>query len=60
MPDSPSPEQVAALQQAMGPAALVPDQTAPVDGDDGSVSVDFELPFAVSLITILPAASAMR
>jgi xylan 1,4-beta-xylosidase len=52
MPESPSTAQVAALQHAMEPAPLVPDQTVPVS-DDGLLRVDFELPrFGVSLITV--------
>ena len=57
MPASPSASQLAALQQAMDPSALVPDTTAAVTAD-GSVTVDFDLPrFGVSLVTITPAAS---
>ncbi len=56
MPESPSSEQLAALQQAMAPTFLVPDQLLQVGADD-SVTVDFELPrFGVSLVTITPAA----
>jgi xylan 1,4-beta-xylosidase len=55
-PASPSAAQVAALQQAMDPASLVPDRTAAVSAD-GSVAVDFALPrFGVSLVTLRPAA----
>jgi len=55
MPASPSPAQIAALQQAMEPALLVPDSTVPVAAD-GSVSIDFDLPrFGVSLVTVAPA-----
>ena len=58
MPAAPSAVQVAALQQAMDPSLLVPDRTVAVAAD-GSVGVDFGLPrFAVSLVTILPAAVA--
>ena len=58
MPASPSMDDVAALQQAMDPAPLVPDGIlAVVPG--GSASVDFDLPrFGVSLLTIQPAAGA--
>ena len=57
MPASPSAEQVAALQQAMEPALLVPDRTVAVAC--GSVSVDFDLPrFGISLVTVLPEAGA--
>src|SRR5262249_55878561 len=55
MPASPSAAEVAALQQAMEPAALAPDQTLAV-GADGSLGVDFDLPrFGVSLVTLTPA-----
>jgi hypothetical protein len=48
--------EVAALQQAMDPSSLVPDVTLAVAAD-GSVGVDFDLPrFAISLITVRPAA----
>ena len=58
MPASPSAAQVAALQQAMDPSPLVPDETVAVAAG-GSVGVDFDLPrFGVSLVTILPAAGA--
>jgi xylan 1,4-beta-xylosidase len=58
MPASPSASQVAALLKAMDPSLLVPDSTVAVTAD-GLVDVDFDLPrFGVSLITILPAASA--
>ncbi|MEP7052167.1 MAG: beta-xylosidase [Pseudomonadota bacterium] len=56
MPAAPSQAQIAALQQAMDPSALVPDTTLKV-GCGGVVAVDFELPrFGVSLLTIAPAA----
>jgi len=46
---------VKALQQAMPPSALVPDQTAQVTAN-GTVELDFDLPrFGVSLVTLLPA-----
>jgi xylan 1,4-beta-xylosidase len=52
MPESPTPEQLDAMQQAMAPASLSPDDTIAVD-DSGSVGVDFELPrFGVSLVTL--------
>lgn len=52
MPERPTPEQLDAMQQAMVPALLSPNDTMPV-GDDGVVDVDFELPrFGVSLITL--------
>ena len=58
MPANPSAEQVAALQQAMDPSPLVPDENLTVAAD-GSVGVNFDLPrFGVSLITIQPAAGA--
>lgn len=51
MPAEPSPEQRAALLQAMDPAPLVPEQSIPVT--NRMVSIDFELPrFAVSLVTV--------
>jgi xylan 1,4-beta-xylosidase len=54
-PASPSAAEVAALQQAMAPAPLVPDATVAVAAD-GTVAVDFELPrFGVSLVTLAPA-----
>jgi xylan 1,4-beta-xylosidase len=57
MPQNPSAEQVAALQQAMEPSALVPDAMVAVSAD-GFIGVDFELPrFGVSLVTILPSAA---
>jgi xylan 1,4-beta-xylosidase len=43
MPASPSAAQVAALQQAMDPSPLVPDETLAVAAS-GSVGVDFDLP----------------
>lgn len=56
-PASPSAAQVAALQQAMSPAPLVPDANLAVAAD-GSVGVDFDLPrFGVSLLTLQPGAS---
>jgi xylan 1,4-beta-xylosidase len=55
MPASPSPTQLAALQQAMDPAPLAPDRMIAVAAD-GSAAVDFDLPrFGVSLLTIAPA-----
>jgi xylan 1,4-beta-xylosidase len=58
MPVSPSAEQATALQQAMAPSVLTPDETVRVAADH-SVGVDFELPrFAVSLVTVLPAIGA--
>ena len=55
MPTNPSPAQEKALQQAMAPSALVPDQTAQVTAN-GTVELDFDLPrFGVSLVTLLPA-----
>jgi xylan 1,4-beta-xylosidase len=51
MPAEPSPEQRAALLQAMDPAPLVPAQSLPVT--NGMVNIDFDLPrFAVSLVTV--------
>jgi xylan 1,4-beta-xylosidase len=56
MPPSPSASQIAALQQAMDPASLVPDTTVAV-GSGGLVSLDFDLPrFGISLITVEPVA----
>ena len=58
MPASPSAAQVAALQQAMQPAPLVPNRVAAVAAG-GVVAVDFDLPrFGVSLVTIQPATPA--
>jgi len=55
LPVSPAPTQIAALQEAMDPAPLVPDETVAVAAD-GSVAVDFDLPrFGVSLVTLTPA-----
>jgi xylan 1,4-beta-xylosidase len=55
MPSAPSADELAALQQAMHPSALVPDGTVAVAAD-GSVGVDFDLPrFGISLVTIVPA-----
>jgi xylan 1,4-beta-xylosidase len=53
-PANPSLSELAALEQAMDPSPLVPDEILAVAAD-GSVSVSFELPrFAVSLVTITP------
>jgi xylan 1,4-beta-xylosidase len=53
-PAEPSAAQVAALRQAMGPSALVPETMVTV-GEDGSVVVDLDLPrFALSLVTLSP------
>jgi len=58
MPATPSAAQIAALQQAMQPAPLVPDRVAAVTGG-GVAAVDFDLPrFGVSLLTIQPATPA--
>jgi xylan 1,4-beta-xylosidase len=58
MPASPTEAQIAALRQAMDPSLLVPDRTVVV-APSGEVEVDFDLPrFGVSLVDILPAASA--
>lgn len=55
MPESPSPDQLAALQAAMDPSPLVPD--GPVGVSRGVVTVDFDLPrFGVSLVTLMPGA----
>jgi xylan 1,4-beta-xylosidase len=55
MPQSPSAAEIAALQQAMEPAPLVPDGIFAVAAD-GSVGVHFDLPrFGVSLVTVEPA-----
>lgn len=53
-PESPTPSQRAALQQAMVPVELSPDDTLDVN-DSGALSLDFELPpFGISLITLTP------
>jgi xylan 1,4-beta-xylosidase len=53
MPARPSAADIAALQQAMGPSLLTPDETVTVA--DGSVVIDLALPrFALSLLTIQP------
>ena len=58
MPASPSAAQFAALQQAMEPSSLIPDETVAVAAD-GSLCADFDLPrFGVSLLTIQPAPAA--
>jgi xylan 1,4-beta-xylosidase len=50
-PEAPSPEQVAALREAMEPAVLSRDPVAPAA--DGTVRFSFELPrFGLSLVTI--------
>jgi xylan 1,4-beta-xylosidase len=55
MPESPSADQIAALQEAMDPSSLVPDGTLAVSR--GAVTMSFDLPrFGVSLITIRPGA----
>jgi xylan 1,4-beta-xylosidase len=52
-PATPSPAQLLALQQAMVPSPLQPDQTVAVKA--GAVSLDFDLPrFGLSLITLSP------
>jgi xylan 1,4-beta-xylosidase len=52
MPERPSAADIAALQQAMVPSLLAPDQT--VEVVDGNVVIDFALPrFGVSLLTIV-------
>jgi len=59
MPASPTPAQIAALQQAMEPSRLVPDADLAVAAG-GSVGIDFDLPrFGVSLLTIQPAAGGL-
>jgi len=56
-PSSPSPTQIAALQQAMVPSLLGPERTVQVT--DSAVELDFDLPrFGVSLLTISPAIGA--
>ena len=56
MPPTPSPEQSAALVQAMDPAPLAADTTVPVAAD-GTAALEFELPrFGVSLLTFAPGA----
>jgi xylan 1,4-beta-xylosidase len=53
-PPAPTAEQIAALERAMEPAPLVPDESIAVS-PDGSVLLDFELPrFGVSLVTVTP------
>ena len=53
-PAAPSATQIAALQQAMEPAALNPAQV--VDVTAGTVALDFDLPrFGISLITLTSA-----
>jgi xylan 1,4-beta-xylosidase len=50
-PATPSPAQLAALQQAMVPAPLQPEETVAVTA--GAVTLDFDLPrFGLSLITV--------
>jgi len=52
-PAAPSPEEIAALQRAMEPAPLAPEQTVVV-GPDHSVSITFDLPrFAISLLSVV-------
>jgi xylan 1,4-beta-xylosidase len=59
MPASPSPSQIAALEQAMEPSSPVPDGTVAVAAD-GSVATDFDLPrFGVSLVTLSPVDGAL-
>jgi hypothetical protein len=53
-PQNPSSAQLAALEQAMTPSALVPDGVLAVAAD-GAVAVDFDLPrFGLSLLTFRP------
>jgi xylan 1,4-beta-xylosidase len=53
MPAQPSSADLAALQEAMMPSLLTPDQTLAVRG--GAIVIDFALPrFGVSLLTLLP------
>jgi xylan 1,4-beta-xylosidase len=55
-PASPSSAQLVALQAAMDPSPLGPDQTVDVSG--GSTAVTFDLPrFGISLVTLVPAAT---
>jgi xylan 1,4-beta-xylosidase len=50
-PEAPSPEQIAALREAMEPVVLSREQVAPAA--DGAVRLSFELPrFGLSLVTI--------
>ena len=57
-PANPSAAQLTALQQAMDPSQLGPDETFAVAAD-GTVGVEFELPrFGVSLVAIQPADAA--
>jgi len=54
MPAKPSSAQLRALQQAMNPELLEPEETIAVSAS-GSVPLDFELPrFGVSLVTLRP------
>jgi xylan 1,4-beta-xylosidase len=58
MPANPSEAQLAALRQAMAPAAPAPDREVAV-GESGTVGVDFSLPrFGVALVTLTPAEGA--
>jgi xylan 1,4-beta-xylosidase len=53
-PTNPSTAQVRALEQAMAPESLVPDETVPVS-TSGTITLDFALPrFGVSLLTFRP------
>jgi xylan 1,4-beta-xylosidase len=57
MPANPSADQVAALQQAMEPAAVTADRILGVTAGR-PISVDFDLPrFGVSLLTVVPDSS---
>jgi xylan 1,4-beta-xylosidase len=57
-PESPSAAEITALQQAMQPSPLVPDDNIAVD-QEHAIAVDFDLPrFGVSLLTIVPAAQS--
>jgi xylan 1,4-beta-xylosidase len=56
-PASPSPTQIAALQQAMQPAALQTGQA--LDVSSGMATLDFDLPrFGVSLVTLAPSGAS--
>jgi len=53
-PPTPSPDQLAELEQVMHPLPLAPESAVQVPGD-GTLPLDFELPrFGVSLVTVAP------
>jgi xylan 1,4-beta-xylosidase len=58
-PEAPSAAELAALQEAMLPVVLDPEQVAPVVG--GAVSLSFDLPrFGVSLLELAPVAESQQ